>query len=295
MKSGLLHNISVKGWLPWGLLLAVVTGFSAALPRGALARGVYAVTRAVVSWYTVYGYPGFSTMTGKDVLVRYRPGDRADAALVLAAAQRYYGRVTADFGVGRIRPWWEPRRVPVVVYPTAASLNRSFGWTDLNAMGAYWAGTIRVLAPSAWITAGSLAVQRDIFFTEGPMAHELTHLAVDDRTGGAAPRWLQEGLAQYEERRLTGFQLARPDGDTWYPFAELAGHFDSLTDQRTAYYQSLAAVTCMYRRFGAARVRGLLARLAAGDTMDQAMEDAFGEKTAQFAAEYQKFAVTNLD
>jgi hypothetical protein len=289
MKMRLSHNINLRGWLSWGLLLVLVAALGALVPRGPLARGVYAATRRLVSWYTVHGYPGYLAMTGKHAVVRYLPGDRADAALVLAATEKYYGRVMSDFGVRPNNP------VPVVVYPTAAALNKSFGWGDLDAMGAYWAGTVRVLAPSAWIGTASPVLDRDIFFAEGPMAHELTHLAVDDRTGGNGPRWLQEGLAQWEDRQLTGFKLPPPEGGTWYSFADLAGCFDSLTDQPTAYYQSLAAVTYMYRRFGAPKVNALLDLLRAGRSMEQALSGAFGENTAAFAVQYQKFATTNLD
>ncbi|HUW64472.1 MAG TPA: hypothetical protein VMW83_07215, partial [Spirochaetia bacterium] len=239
---------------------------------------------------TVYGYPGYLTMTGKNVVVRYRPGDQADAGLVLAGAEEYYGRVMADFGVS------PTGRVPVVVYPTATSLNNSFGWAgDLNAMGAYWAGVIRVVAPSTWIDVGSPQVERDIFFDEGPMAHELTHFAVDELTGGNCPRWLQEGLAQWEEMQLTGFQLPPPDSGTWYSMDDLSNHFDSLTDQSAAYYQSLAAVTYMYKHFGPDQVTNLLHRLRAGESMEQAMSGTLGEKPADFAVQYQKFAAANLD
>jgi len=285
-----VHNISMGQRLSWGFLIALAVGLGAWLPQGALTRAVYAAARAAVSWYTLYGYPGYLTLAGKDAVVRYRPGDAADAVLVLAGTEKYYARVMADFGVRPGGP------VPVVVYPTAASLNRSFGWAgDLNAEGAYWAGVIRVLAPSAWITVDNANVEKDIFLDEGPMAHELTHLAVDLRTGGNAPRWLQEGLAQWEENRLTGFRLPPPDDDTWYSLDDLTNRFDSLTDQRAAYYQSLAAVTYMYGRFGPQAVDVLLSRLGAGEAIGPALAGAFGEGPADFALRYRQFARAGLD
>jgi len=285
-----VHNIGIRRPLSWGCLVALAVALGAWLPRGAPARAAYAATRAVVSFYTVHGYPGYLTMSGKNAVVRYRPGEAADAALVMAGVDKYYARVMADFGVRPKGP------VPVVVYPTASSLNRSLGWAgDLNAEGAYWAGVIRVLAPSAWIEAGGGIIEKDIFLDEGPMAHELTHLAVDLRTGGNAPRWLQEGLAQWEEQRLTGARPPELSGGTWYSLADLTTRFDSLTDQRAAYYQSWAAVTYMYDAFGWQAVDGLLTRLGEGEPVGLALTGALGEDPARFAAAYRRFAAGDPD
>lgn len=246
---------------------------------------IYSVFREVARQNMVLRTFSWPTAQSPHFLLRYRPEDAAVAELVLETAEEAYQPVVEMLGYA------PPGPVPVVVYPDRQSMGRSFGWdADQGAMGVYWAGVIRVLSPSDWTGASSLEAMARTFKRSGPMVHELTHLVVDYRTGGNYPRWLTEGVAQYVEREITGFQFTPPREnreEQWYPLERMDGEFDYLPDQGLAYRQSLAMVDYMVDLGGFGTVLELLEHLGEGETMDKAMEKVFGLGLAEFAARFE--------
>jgi len=220
------------------------------------------------------------SISDRHFIIRFQPSDAADARLVLDAAEKFYTPVTRDFGVS-VR-----QKIPVIVYPDRAELNASFGWpASENAMGVYWVGGIRVLSPRAWVKSGDPAEIKNTFESSGPMAHELTHLVVDCITRGNVPRWLTEGLAQYEEYRLTGFRFDLPQGtlkQPLYPLADMDREFDRLPNQALAYRESLSAVEYMYRVYGTQRVHKILQQLGEGRSINEALYNVTGLRLEQF-------------
>jgi hypothetical protein len=182
-------------------------------------------------------------------------------------------------------------QVLMVLHPTKDSLNKSFGWdADENAMGVYWAGTIRILSPLAWASeTESLATE---FRDQGPIAHEYTHLVVDYMTKGNYTRWLTEGIAQYLEREITGFAFAAQNvegKDRLYSFEQLTSEFDNLPDQSLAYYQSLAAIDYYVERYGFATLVSLLEDLGRGISLNQAFVDSTGQSIENFEVQVQDY------
>ena len=173
----------------------------------------YGAIRELVKIYVVIGSWNMSKLTSEHFFVKYMPEDRGEAELVLETAEKFYQPITEDFG-------YTPRgRIPIILYSTKQELNQSFGWdASESAMGVYWAGVIRVLSPGAWVAETEADRVREVFVSSGPVAHELTHLMVDYLTGGNYPRWFTEGVAQYEEYKLTGFTLSKPEDSLKPPF-----------------------------------------------------------------------------
>jgi hypothetical protein len=128
-------------------------------------------------------------------------------------------------------------------------------------LGVYWAGSIKILSPRAWFPSGlELFEIEERFAEEGPLCHELSHLLTDRITRGNYSRWLTEGLAQYIEKKLTGFTLEEPSPEAKanpYPFARLDAGFDRQPDQVLAYWQSLQAVTYLIEEFGMEKLHSL--------------------------------------
>jgi hypothetical protein len=223
---------------------------------------------------------GLQKLSGDYSVVYFPRGREEEAKLVLKGAERFFPEVAAVFGVNL------ERQVPVVVCREQEELNRLFGWpADEGTMGVYWAGTVWVLSPSSWGTANG-AVREEEFFRSGPIVHEAAHLMVDYQTRGNYPRWLTEGLAQEVERRLVGFSVEPPQAVvSWYPFFMLE-RFDSLPDQRVAYYQSFLMVQYLLRHGGEAGLAALLATLGQGQSFDRALEEVMGYGVSEFEARF---------
>jgi len=114
-------------------------------------------------------------------------------------------------------------------------------------------------------------------------------MVVDYRTGGNYPRWLTEGIAQYVEREITGFQFKVPqikDAGSLYPLAKMDGQFDLLPSQSIAYWQSLTMVEYMVELKGIKRLRQLLDALGRGRTFAGAFEEVYDRSLARFETQF---------
>ena len=128
-------------------------------------------------------------------------------------------------------------------------------------VGGLFDGQIRI--PIGGLTRLTEA-SRDVF------THELTHCIVYHKTRGAAPRWLQEGIAQLMEGR-SALRLE----------AELAGKHGGLTPQQLAetfsYPLSLSLVEHFLERWSFSHLLDLLSALGAGSDIEAAFISAIGE------------------
>lgn len=244
-----------------------------------------ALAREINRWGLLVGTLHLASAEGKHFIVRYTPGYDRAAAMVLDAGELFYPRIAADFGVTI------PGKVPVLIYRNMEDLNRSFGWpADESTMGVYWAGTIRVVAPAAWIEEAEPARQAEVFRDVGPMAHEITHLFVDHLTRGNCPRWFNEGIAQYEEYRLTGFSFAPAKAvpPVTYTLDELH-NFDYLPDQNLAYRQTFSMVSYLAEEAGWAGIKAVMQCLGRGETLDEALRAVVGWDTGMWMRKWQEW------
>lgn len=247
----------------------------------------YGTIREFMIFYTALKEWRSEEITSEHFRVRFMPDNRAEAELVLEAAEHFYLSVTGDF-------CFSPRtKIPVILYSSRETLNKSFGWdAKENAMGVYWAGTIRVLSPLTWAGNDDADQLKETFFSSGPMPHELTHLVVDYLTRGNYPRWFTEGVAQYEEYKLTGFVVKGAAGalrQRHYSISELTADFDQLPDQTLAYGESFAAVQYIVQNFGEHTLLELLHKLGAGYSLSDAMEKSIGINLQVFEERWQEW------
>jgi hypothetical protein len=186
------------------------------------------------------------------------------------------------------------KQTTIVIYPDSSSLAASFGW-DKNekALGVYWGGTIRVLTPSAWLSGVG---QQQQFVKEGPMVHEFTHLMVDQMTRGNYNRWWTEGIAQYTEKQITGFEFASPfNGNQpvyYYTLDNLEKNFDTL-DQPVAYWEALQAVDFIVDNYGEQKIYTIMGYLGNGDTMPKAIQNALGIDYDTFSHNFYQYLENN--
>ena len=113
--------------------------------------------------------------------------------------------------------------------------------------------------------------------------HEYTHAVIRMMAGGKVPVWLNEGLAQYEER------WARPHVEpgpikNFIPLSELSGSFMGMDADKAeqAYAQSLSAVQYYINRYGMYSLSKLVKLLGEGRGIGEAMEEAAGVAPEKF-------------
>lgn len=224
-----------------------------------------------------YQIRGYHALEGEKFIIRHTEADRDLAPYILSLADDYYFEVAEILGVSGI----DGGKIPLVVYPDIESLADSFGrGGDKRAVGVYWAGSVRVLSPKAWIGSGSgNDLIRERFREEGPLSHEIAHLLIDYRTGGNYSRWFTEGIAQYVEREITGFLLGEPPYSVQkekLTIAQTEAAFDSEEYQLLAYWRALLAVDCLIDNFGLDKIKELINKLHKGSSFERTFFMVYG-------------------
>ncbi|MGI6649445.1 MAG: hypothetical protein ACOX5W_10400 [Bacillota bacterium] len=306
-------------WIHYCLVLTgvLVLVFSWLRNPGTIRSAFYTVFREGSRIALDFQHRGQHLMESEHFRVRYGERDAEAAALVLAIAEEIYDPINQNLG-------YEPnRKVPIIIYPTNDSLTGSFGWpADEGALGVYWVGSIRILSPSAWATSDEGKIDPEIFRTTGPISHEYTHYVIDYLTGGNYPRWFTEGVAQWEEKKLTGFafsnpftelyqqscrssqqrfepkSIAEPRGQEWqewvyqelYPLKEMDTGFDYLPNQMLAYWESLMAVKYINTVYSSECLSQIIKCLSQGEHINQALKQTTGADLAQFDADFRAWA-----
>lgn len=268
-------------------LLLALNAFLLVRVPDILKGSVYGVLREIARCQMMFKTKNWDQMEDDLFLVRYQ-GDEKSARLVLDTARLYHQRICSDLN------YLPSHQIPVLVYPSREELNASFGWpASENAMGVYWGGVIRVLAPEVWISDSDPATVKHIFQQAGPMAHEMTHYVLDYVARGNYPRWFTEGLAQYQEYKMTGFVLSWQEAD-WeqqelYLFSDMDRNFDALPNQTLAYRQSLAAVEYIVEVYGEVGLNNIIGSLAQGYNFNQALERSLGLDLENFELKWRQW------
>lgn len=109
------------------------------------------------------------------------------------------------------------------------------------------------------------------------LKHELAHSFVTQLSGGRAPMWLHEGVAQFlEPRSLSGEgrQLAQLfKSQRNIPLNVLQGSFMNFSGAQAyvAYAESLAAVSYINDTYGMSDIQRILQRLGEGNSPEAAL------------------------
>lgn len=255
-------------------------------------RELRSLTAATSEWKSI---------KSSHIEVRYE-SDPDIAEIVLDTAEQHFTKVAADFG-------YEPEGpVLVVVYQTREALREEFGWSASDdASGVYWGGAVRVLSPRAYVdesacadksgayadtryaNASDLETIARRFESEGPLVHEFTHYVLDHVAHGNYPRWLSEGLAQYEEYTLTGYLWADPEQDgkaPFYPYEELDKKFFGLEDQARAYRQAFLLTYYLVSEYGWDTMLSTVSELSRGTSFHTVLHKVYGLDGARLESEW---------
>jgi tetratricopeptide (TPR) repeat protein len=192
---------------------------------------------------------------------------------------KYDGELDADL-VGAITDFLEdaygelsalyrdapPQPITVLLYPQQA-------FHDVTQLGPEVAGVFdgKIRVPLAGLKTLTPRARR-------VLRHELTHAIVQDKTRGACPRWLHEGLAQMAEpRALPESEAARlrgsvrPDDPRTWP------------DRAFSYPAALSFTRYLASRRGFDTLVAVLGRVGDGESLEAALESMYGEGYASLA------------
>lgn len=213
-------------------------------------------------------------------LVTVRFTDPSDAAIATQVERVLPAALTAAARWGPLR-----ERVTITIHPTHAALEaaaRKPGFAWLRA----WArlDAVDVQSPRTWST-GRLSDGE----LEQLLVHELTHCAMYQSLGRGAPAarsvpiWFREGMASVAA------------GERHGPVAGGAGVLATAsasyrTSAALAYATADSAFRLLIARHGEDAVRGILARLRAGEPFPAAFRAATGISPEAFEAEYARAA-----
>lgn len=221
-------------------------------------------------------------------IIRYTESDADMVAMVAQAAEAAYEPVTSAL------QYVPGSKTLILIYPDRQAMKQAYGWAgDASAMGFYWGGVIQILSPKVWMNRPEL----NEFIATGPLAHEYTHLVFDHMSRGNYSRWFTEGLAQYVEYRVNGYEWMTVDNQLTgklYTMAELDRDFDNLSNQSLAYRQSLAAVRYIAEVHGDEALTQVMTYLAKGKKVPKAIEKSLGMDYATYEAMVNLWAQGNM-
>jgi len=184
--------------------------------------------------------------------------------------------------VGSDFSYWPKYKIVVLIY-SADSFRRLRQETP-EWLGGQFDGKIRVPLPSE---------QFDQAMVKSIMFHEYTHALVHDLTNGQCPKWLNEGLAEYEGRTQSSPPLRRlteaHEAQQLIPWAELTAHIShDLPSEAVglAYEQSYSMVAHCITRYRFWRIRRLLKAIAGGQPWEEAMVQEFRRQLPRLEADW---------
>jgi len=132
------------------------------------------------------------------------------------------------------------------------------------------------------IPVGGGNINKDIL--KAVLYHEYTHSVVHRIVGGQVPTWLDEGIAQYEERWVHPRDTV-PGNTGLMALETLEGSFMEMRDParaKLAYAESLSAVEFFVDRFGKYNLSKLVRLLGEGRGLAGAMRDTTGLSLKDF-------------
>jgi peptidase MA superfamily protein len=186
----------------------------------------------------------------------------------LWALEAARARVVAQLGDPR------PDPVTVVLYERGqfSDVTRSHAWVD-----GLFDGRIR-------LPVGPTLPRRAQL--ERIVTHEYAHAVIHGRARGRAPRWLHEGLAQALEGRVADAALA--SGSLTLGGLETLVTEADARRARAGYELALYVVGDLLDRGGMESMRALLARLAAGETIENAAERVYGWRLTELESQWRR-------
>jgi len=142
-----------------------------------------------------------------------------------------------------------------------------------NWVGALYDGKIRLPVKG---------VQQEGALIKTILWHEYTHALINDATGGKCPRWLHEGLAQYQQAKVAPIDQSPLDSalrnGELIPLSQLDRAFEfnqTATKARLAYAQAYSLTEYLVEKYGFWKINMILQGMKKGRGWRAVFEDEF--------------------
>ena len=220
----------------------------------------------------------WKTASGNVVRVHWYEGDAAFGAHALQIGEDAVESASTLLGVSETDP------IDFYVYADKAAFYDALGPGTRENVGGQANSEIRTMF--ALVTPDEI----DQPWVDIVVPHELTHLVFDTATDNPyhfPPRWLNEGLAEYQSQGYdAGYRATIADGaraGTLIPLDGLTGQFPTTYERFSlAYAESTAAVDFLVRTYGKDALVTLINSYASGLTDDEAFTQALGLDATAF-------------
>jgi hypothetical protein len=187
----------------------------------------------------------------------------------MSAAQQALGRLAEDTGASLEKP------VKLYIYADANDLRGAMVYPQ------EWTGGV------AFTRYGIMAIgiaPGDIDWGKGAIAHELTHLVINQMTlnpYNSLPTWLDEGLAMYTEGLLgpefTTYLSKAVAEDSLISVQSLSSPFSAYAEEASlSYAESYSLVEFLISSYGQSKMLELLNAFRQGNSYDGALERVYG-------------------
>jgi tetratricopeptide (TPR) repeat protein len=201
----------------------------------------------------------FKKTEGSHFLVKYEGGENAVAGyLIVLLLEEAYLKVGADLG------YYPEDSMGAVLYSKKQfqDITRTPSW-----VGAMFDGRIKL--PVGGVTERTEVLEKVLF-------HEYTHAVVHRLSGGRAPVWLNEGMAQYEEGKRAASNKGTLKSivvNNRVSLRGLEGSFMGLSSEEAeaAYLMSLSVTEYIINEFGPFALKRMLERMGGGLSIDKAI------------------------
>ena len=208
-------------------------------------------------------------LTEGKVTIYWYKGDDSFAREIMSAAQQALGRLAEDTGASLEKP------VKLYIYADANDLRGAMVYPQ------EWTGGV------AFTRYGIMAIgiaPGDIDWGKGAIAHELTHLVINQMTlnpYNSLPTWLDEGLAMYTEGLLgpefTTYLSKAVAEDSLISVQSLSSPFSAYAEEASlSYAESYSLVEFLISSYGQSKMLELLNAFRQGNSYDGALERVYG-------------------
>lgn len=256
---------------PWWVLPLVMVGAAALLYHQPMERTAYSLVRQIQIDAVHIRVARWPYLQNKALRVYYPRGQKAEAQLVLNVETRALPIEEKNLGE------YPKRQLSIVLYSSQAAMNRAVGLApQANNIGYDYQGVMDILSPSAWLGVSRADFQT--FLTQGPAPHELGHALLNLKADMNYPDWFNEGVAQYEDYKVTGYQWITSSNSLngpLYSMNQLNHQFYQLPNQSRAYREGLALVEYLETVHGHKAFARFLGDLAAGVSFSDALQSTY--------------------